>query len=74
MLPDRFVPLLEQTGLIRSPTPWLADEAMSFTRRLQGAGAAAGGLHQPVGARTEDPHLADTLAEPLAAHRLPIRR
>lgn len=70
MLPDRFVPLLEQTGLIRSLTPWLADQAMSFTRRLQELGQPLVVSINLSARELQDPHLADTLAEPLAAHRL----
>ncbi len=70
MLPDRFVPLLEQTGLIRSLTPWLVDEAVRFAHRLQELGRPLVVSINLSARELQDPHLADTLAEPLAAHRL----
>lgn len=70
MLPGRFIPLLEQTGLIRSLMPWLANEAMRFARCLQELGHPLTVSINLSVRNLLDPQLADTLAEPLAAHHL----
>lgn len=70
LLPGRFIPLLEQTGLIRSLMPWLANEAMRFARCLQELGHPLTVSINLSVRNLLDPQLADTLAEPLAAHHL----
>jgi len=70
LLPERFIPLLEQTGLIRGLTPWLTNEAMRFARRLQDLGHPLTVSINLSMRDLQDPHLADSLAELLAAHRI----
>jgi diguanylate cyclase (GGDEF)-like protein len=70
LMPGRFIPLLEQTGLIRSLTPWLVNEAMRFARCLQEAGYPLTVSINLSARNLQDPQLADTLAEPLAAHHI----
>jgi diguanylate cyclase (GGDEF)-like protein len=70
VLPDMFIHLLEQSGLIKSLTPWMLNEAMTLSRRLQEQGLLLT-ISVNLSVRDlQDMNLADTLAEQLAAHRL----
>ncbi len=69
-LPGEFIPMLEQTGLIRNVTPWVTNEAMAMSRRLQERGLAVGMSVNLSVRDLQNPHLADTLAEQLAVHHI----
>lgn len=69
MLPERFLPLLEQTGLVRSLTRWVVHEALRTAADLRGRGMAV-----PIGINLsvrdlQDPYLAEEFAEQLAVHQ-----
>jgi diguanylate cyclase (GGDEF)-like protein len=69
MLPERFLPLLEQTGLVRSLTRWVAHEALRTAADLRARGFAI-----PIGINLsvrdlQDPYLAEEFAEHLAVHQ-----
>lgn len=69
VLPDTFIPLLEQTGLIRSLTGWVMDEALRAGRELHDRK-----LEVPIsvnisGRDLQDPYLADEFTEQLAVHQ-----
>jgi diguanylate cyclase (GGDEF)-like protein len=67
VLPDTFVPLMEQTGLIRSLTPWVLTESLKQGQALQNRGMPiAVSLNLSV-RDLQDPNLADTFAEQLEA-------
>ncbi|BAU46652.1 hypothetical protein SVA_0070 [Sulfurifustis variabilis] len=69
MLPERFLPLLEQTGLVRSLTRWVVHETLRTAADLR-----ARGLAVPIGINLsvrdlQDPYLAEEFAEQLAVHQ-----
>lgn len=69
LLPESFVPLLEQTGLIRSLTPWIVNEALRMAARLR-ASEPTISVSVNLSARDlQDPDLTTTLQEMLAAHQ-----
>jgi diguanylate cyclase (GGDEF)-like protein len=68
--PDMFVPLLEQTGLIRSVTPWVLNETMRMSRALREQGMPLV-ISMNLSVRDlQDPFLAETLTEQMAAHEV----
>lgn len=73
MMPDAFVPLLEQSGLVRALTPWLLNEALGFARLLQQQDLQVKLAINLSGRDLQDFFLADTLAEQLAAHQIEPR-
>ena len=73
MLPDTFIPLLEQTGLIRSLTPWVLNESLRQGQQLQEQGMSIT-VSMNLSARDlQDPYLADAFAEQLAALQISPR-
>jgi len=73
MMPDAFVPLLEQGGLIRTVTPWLLNEALTFARELHRQDLSVPLAINISGRDLQDVFLAETLAEQLAAHQVEPR-
>ena len=71
VLPDTFIPLLEQTGLIRNLTGWVMDEAMGAARELQNRGLSVPIAVNLSARDLQDPHLAEDFAEQLAVHNAP---
>jgi diguanylate cyclase (GGDEF)-like protein len=73
MLPDTFIPLLEQTGMIRSLTPWVLNESLREGQVLQDQGAPIT-ISMNLSVRDlQDPYLADAFAEQLAALQISPR-
>ncbi|MDH3309416.1 MAG: EAL domain-containing protein [Gammaproteobacteria bacterium] len=73
MLPDTFIPLLEQTGLIRSLTPWVLNESLRQGQELQEQGVPIT-ISMNLSVRDlQDPYLADAFAEQLAALQISPR-
>ncbi|MFP5348428.1 MAG: putative bifunctional diguanylate cyclase/phosphodiesterase [Gammaproteobacteria bacterium] len=71
VLPDTFIPLLEQTGLIRNLTGWVMEEALGAARELYNRNLSVP-ISVNLSARDlQDPHLADDFAEQLAVHNAP---
>jgi diguanylate cyclase (GGDEF)-like protein len=69
ILPEVFIPLLEQSGQIRALTPWLLNEVLGFGRRLQREGLSVM-LSMNLSVRDlQDSTLIDTLAEQLQTHQ-----
>ena len=67
LLPDTFIPLLEQTGMIRSLTPWVLNESLRQGQMLQDKGVPIT-ISMNLSVRDlQDPYLADAFAEQLAA-------
>jgi len=69
IMPDTFIPILEQTGLIRSLTGWVTHEALRMARELRQRGFA---LPIAVNISTRDllnSGLSEDLAEQIAAHQ-----
>ncbi len=67
MLPDTFIPLLEQTGMIRSLTPWVLNESLRQGQTLQDQGLPIT-ISMNLSVRDlQDPYLAEAFAEQLAA-------
>ena len=68
LLPDEFIPLLEQTGLIRSLTVWVLNEALLKSKELHARGLPIS-ISVNLSVRDlQDPYFADMLSEVLAAH------
>jgi len=68
VLPDVFIPLMEQTGMLRALTPWMLDEALAQSHALTQQGHA---LTVALNLSARDllaPHLVETFAEQLEAH------
>jgi diguanylate cyclase len=68
IMPDTFIPLLEQTGLIRSLTLWVVNESLRTGSELRSQG-----FHIPIAVNIsirdlQDGNLIEELAEQLAAH------
>ncbi len=73
MLPDTFIPLLEQTGLIRSLTPWVLNDSLRQGQLLQDKGLPIT-ISMNLSVRDlQDPYLADSFAEQLAALQISPR-
>jgi diguanylate cyclase (GGDEF)-like protein len=73
LLPDTFIPLLEQTGLIRSLTPWVLNESLRQGQQLQDQGLPIT-ISMNLSVRDlQDPYLADAFAEQLAALQISPR-
>ena len=68
--PDAFISLLEQTGQIRNLTPWVLNEAMQQSARLRRMGFPVSVAVNLSVCDLQDPSLADTIAEQLAAHQV----
>lgn len=67
MLPDTFIPLLEQTGMIRNLTPWVLNEALRQGQLLQKQGVPIT-ISMNLSVRDlQEPYLAETFAEQFAA-------
>lgn len=69
VMPDTFIPILEQTGLIRGLTGWVTHEALGMARELRQRGFQ---LPVAVNISTRDllnSGLTEELAEQLAAHQ-----
>ncbi len=73
MLPDTFIPLLEQTGLIRSLTPWVLNQALQEGQSLQDQKMPIT-ISMNLSVRDlQDPYLAEAFAEQLAALQISPR-
>lgn len=73
LLPDTFIPLLEQTGMIRSLTPWVLNESLRQGQMLQDKGVPIT-ISMNLSVRDlQDPYLADAFAEQLAALQISPR-
>jgi EAL domain-containing protein (putative c-di-GMP-specific phosphodiesterase class I) len=73
LLPDTFIPLLEQTGMIRSLTPWVLNESLRQGQQLQNQGLPIT-ISMNLSVRDlQDPYLADAFAEQLAALQISPR-
>ncbi len=73
VLPDAFIPLLEQTGLIRSLTPWVLHASLKQGQKLRT-------LEMPIAISMnlsvrdlQDPYLVETFTEQLAALQISPR-
>ncbi|WP_371324276.1 EAL domain-containing protein [Dechloromonas sp. ZY10] len=70
--PDEFIPLLEDTGLIRQVGAWLLDESLGQLRRWLDAGMPELVMSINVSASEfNDPELIDRITAALAKHRIP---
>jgi diguanylate cyclase (GGDEF)-like protein len=67
IMPDNFIPLLEQTGQIRALTPWMLNEVMGFSRRLQAEGLSLTVSMNLSVRDLQGSHLGDMLDEQLQA-------
>lgn len=73
VLPDTFIPLMEQTGLIRSLTPWVLTESLKQGQSLQDQGLPIS-ISMNLSVRDlQDPYLADAVEEQLAALQISPR-
>ncbi len=73
LLPDTFIPLLEQTGMIRSLTPWVLNESLRQGQQLQDQGLPIT-ISMNLSVRDlQDPYLAEAFAEQLAALQISPR-
>ena len=73
LLPDTFIPLLEQTGMIRNLTPWVLNESLRQGQQLQDQGLPIT-ISMNLSVRDlQDPYLADAFAEQLAALQISPR-
>lgn len=68
VLPEVFIPLMEQTGMLRALTPWMLGEALALCRALAQQGHT---LTVSLNLSARDllaPQLVETFAEQLEAH------
>ena len=73
LLPDTFIPLLEQTGMIRSLTPWVLNESLRQGQLLQDQGLPIT-ISMNLSVRDlQDPYLAEAFAEQLEALQISPR-
>ncbi len=73
LMPDTFIPLLEQTGMIRSLTPWVLNESLRQGQQLQDQGLPITVSMNLSVRDLQDPYLADAFAEQLAALQISPR-
>src|SRR6185436_12758593 len=70
LLPDSFIPLLEQSGLIRGLMPWVVSEALKRVQALQIAGSPLTvsinlSMHD-----LQDPYIVESFAEQLEVYHV----
>jgi diguanylate cyclase (GGDEF)-like protein len=73
LLPERFIALMEQTGLIRSLTPWVLGEALRTSRRLAESGFASAVSVNLSMRDLQDPFLIETIVEQIEANQVSAR-
>lgn len=71
LLPDSFIPLLEQSGLIRGLMPWVVSEALKRAHALQLAGLPLTVSINLSMRDLQDPYIVESFAELLEAHQVP---
>jgi diguanylate cyclase len=70
LLPDSFIPLLEQSGMINGLTPWVLSEALRYTNAMQQAGMPLIVSVNLSMRDLQDPNIVDSFAELLNAHNV----
>ncbi|HYM48866.1 MAG TPA: diguanylate cyclase, partial [Burkholderiaceae bacterium] len=70
LLPDSFIPLLEQSGLIRGLLPWVVSEALKRIRALELAGLPLSMSVNLSMRDLQDPYIVDSIGELLQAHEV----
>jgi diguanylate cyclase (GGDEF)-like protein len=70
LLPDSFIPLLEQSGLIRGLMPWVVSEALKRAHALQLAGSPLTVSINLSMCDLQDPYIVESFAEQLEAHQV----
>ncbi len=70
LLPDSFIPLLEQSGLIRGLMPWVVSEALKRAHALQLAGSPLTVSINLSMRDLQDPYIVESFAEQLEAYQV----
>lgn len=68
LLPDSFIPLLEQNGMIRNVTPWVVNSALQQMQKLHAHGYFVSVSVNLSVRDLQDPYLAEAIAEQLAVY------
>jgi diguanylate cyclase (GGDEF)-like protein len=68
LVADRFIPALEQSGLIHGLMPWVVSEALKCARGFELKGLPLTVSLNISMRDLQDPHIAESFAEQLAAH------
>ena len=70
LLPDSFIPLLEQSGMINGLTPWVVSEALRYTNAMQEAGMPLTVSVNLSMRDLQDANITESFAELLNAHNV----
>lgn len=70
LMPDSFIPLLEQSGLIRGLMPWVVSEALKRAHALQVAGSPLTVSINLSMRDLQDPYIVESFAEQLEAYQV----
>lgn len=70
LLPDNFIPLLEQSGMISGLTPWVISEALKYMNAMQQVGMPLTVSVNLSMRDLQDPNMAESFAELLNAHNV----
>ncbi len=70
LLPDSFIPLLEQSGLIHGLMPWVVSEALKRAQALQVAGSPLTVSINLSMRDLQDPYIVESFAEQLAVYQV----
>jgi diguanylate cyclase (GGDEF)-like protein len=70
LLPDRFIPLLEQSGMISGLMPWVVSEALKRAHALNLAGLPLAVSVNLSMRDLQDPYIVDSIGELLQAHEV----
>jgi len=70
VMPDSFIPLLEQSGLIRGLMPWVVSEALKRAHALQMAGSPLTVSINLSMRDLQDPYIVESFAEQLEAYQV----
>ncbi|MEK7206386.1 MAG: EAL domain-containing protein, partial [Pseudomonadota bacterium] len=70
MMPDTFIPMLEQTGLIRNITPWVLSELLRESESIRGQELPITFSMNLSVRNLQDPYLVEAIAEQIEASQL----
>ena len=72
--PDEFIPMAEQTGLIRPVTAWVLENALAFCSEMEKAGFLIGVSVNISAVNLRETRFADTVCQALERHQVDAHR